>query len=291
MAEPAAALGSDGVPTPLLRDSALERIELELLLEGIYRQYGYDFREYALGSLRRRLWRRAHAEGARTLSALQELVLHDPACMNRLLADLSINVTALFRDPTFFAAFREKAVPLLRTYPFIRVWTAGCASGEEAYSLAMLLLEEGLYERTRIYATDTNEAVLARARAGRFAADRLPEYGRNHARAGGTRPLTDYVRIDDGSAVFLPEVAEHIVFAEHDLVTDRSFNEFHVIFCRNVMIYFSRTLQDDVHRLFYDSLTRFGVLALGRRETLRFTPFEAAYETLDVSEKLYRKVA
>jgi chemotaxis protein methyltransferase CheR len=211
--------------------------------------------------------------------------------MNRLLADLSINVTALFRDPTFFAAFREKVVPLLRTYPFIRIWTAGCASGEEAYSLAILLLEEGLYERTRIYATDTNDTVLSRARAGRFAADRLPEYGRNHERAGGTRPLADYVRVDDGSALFVPKVSEHIVFAEHDLVTDRSFNEFHVIFCRNVMIYFSRPLQDEVHRLFYDSLARFGVLALGRRETLRFTPFEDSYETLDVGEKLYRKVA
>jgi chemotaxis protein methyltransferase CheR len=218
-------------------------------------------------------------------------VLHDPACMNRLLADLSINVTALFRDPTFFAAFREKAVPLLRTYPFIRIWAAGCASGEEAYSLAILLLEEGLYDRTRIYATDTNETVLARARAGQFRADRLPEYERNHERAGGSRPLADYVHVDAGSASFLPEVSEHIVFAEHDLVTDRSFNEFHVIFCRNVMIYFSRALQDDVHRLFYDSLARFGVLALGRRESLRFTPFEGSYETLDVSEKLYRKVA
>ena len=133
--------------------------------------------------------------------------------------------------------------------------------------------------------------MLTRARAGRFAADRLAEYGRNHERAGGTRSLADYVRVDDGAAVFVPEVSEHIVFAEHDLVTDRSFNEFHVIFCRNVMIYFSRALQDDVHRLFYDSLARFGVLALGRRETLRFTPFEDAYETLDVSEKLYRKVA
>src|SRR5262249_22497094 len=163
----------------------------------------------------------------------------------------------------------------------------GCASGEEAYSLAILLLEEGLYERTRIYATDTNDTVLTRARAGRFPADRLPEYGRNHERAGGTPPLTDYVRVGEGSAIFLPEVSHDIVSAEHDLATDRSFNEFHVIFCRNVMIYFGRALQDEVHRLFYDSLARFGVLALGRRETLRFTPFEDAYETLDVSEKLY----
>src|SRR3954451_17077004 len=176
MAEPAAALRAGDDPLPRLRDSALERIELELLLEGIYRQYGYDLRACALGSLRRRLWRRAHAEGVRTLSALQELVLHDPACMQRLLADLSINVTSLFRDPTFYAAFREKAVPLLRTYPFIRIWAAGCASGEEAYSLAILLQEEGLYDRSRIYATDTNDAVVRRAGDGRFPADRLVEY-------------------------------------------------------------------------------------------------------------------
>ena len=248
MAEPAPAVAARARRPRSCDDSALERIELELLLEGIYRQYGYDFREYALGSLRRRLWRRAHAEGARTLSALQDRVLHDPACMQRLLHDLSINVTVAVPRPDVLRA--RSASRRCRCFAPTRSsgsGTAGCASGEEAYSLAILLHEEGLYERTRIYATDINEAVLARARAGRFPADRLGEYGRNHERAGGSRPLADYVRVDEGSAVFVPELAEHIVFAEHDLVTDRSFNEFHVILCRNVMIYFSRALQDDVH--------------------------------------------
>ena len=181
-------------------------------------------------------------------------------------------------------------MPLLRTYPFIRIWTAGCASGEEAYSLAILLLEEGLYERTRIYATDTNERCWRGPAPAASPPIGWPSTGGTTARR--RHPVARRLRPGGrGAARSRPEVSEHIVFAEHDLVTDRSFNEFHVIFCRNVMIYFSRALQDDVHRLFYDSLARFGVLALGRRETLRFTPFEDAYETLDVSEKLYRKVA
>jgi chemotaxis protein methyltransferase CheR len=268
----------------------VEDIELALLLEGVYRRYGFDFREYAPASLRRRVWRRAHAEGLTTLSALQERLLHDPASMERLLLDLSINVTAMFRDPTFYVAFREKVVPQLRTYAFTRIWVAGCSTGEEVYSLAILLQEEGLYERTRIYATDINESVLDRARGGVFPLEKMREYTQNYIRAGGTRAFSEYYVAAYDGAQFQRSLVENVVFAQHNLVSDRSFNEFNVIVCRNVMIYFDRTLQNRVHGLFYESLVHLGVLGLGHKEAIRFIPYERRYEELDPIEKLYRKV-
>jgi chemotaxis protein methyltransferase CheR len=268
----------------------LERIEVQLLLEAIYQHYGFDFRGYALGSLKRRLWRRAYGEKVETLSALQDKVLHDPAVMERLLLDLSINVTAMFRDPTFFRAFREKVVPLLRTYPFLRIWAAGCSTGEETYSLAILLKEEGLYERTRIYATDINDRVLERARSGRFPLEKMREYTENYLRAGGTEEFSSYYKVDGEMASFSGDLSDQIVFAQHNLVSDAPFNEFNVIVCRNVMIYFGKTLQDRVHELFYDSLETLGILALGHKESIRFTRHEERYEAVDQQEKLYRKM-
>jgi chemotaxis protein methyltransferase CheR len=269
----------------------VDEIELALLLEGVYRRYGFDFREYAPASLRRRVWRRVHAEGLTTISALQDQLLHDPACMERLLLDLSINVTAMFRDPSFYVRFREKVVPLLRTYPFTRIWVAGCSTGEEVYSLAILLLEEGLYDRTRIYATDINESVLDRARAGVFPLDKMREYTQNYIKAGGQRAFSEYYLAKYDGAQFQRSLVDNVVFAQHNLVSDRSFNEFHVIVCRNVMIYFDRALQDKVHGLFYESLVTFGVLALGAKESIRFSPFEMGYEELDANERLYKKVS
>jgi chemotaxis protein methyltransferase CheR len=267
----------------------LEEIELSLLLEGIYRQYGFDFREYAPASLRRRVWRRVHAEGLTTISALQNKLLHDPASMERLLLDLSINVTAMFRDPTFYVAFREKVVPMLRTYPFTRIWVAGCSTGEEVYSLAILLEEEGVYERTRIYATDINESVLDLARSGVFPLDKMREYTQNYIKAGGRRAFSEYYLAKYDGAQFQRSLIENVVFAQHNLVSDRSFNEFNVIICRNVMIYFDRTLQDRVHQLFFESLATFGILGLGHKESIRFSAHEEDYEELDPAEKLYRK--
>jgi chemotaxis protein methyltransferase CheR len=269
----------------------LEDIELSLLLEGIFRQYGFDFREYAPASLRRRVWRRAHAEGLSTISALQDRLLHDPACMERLLLDLSINVTAMFRNPGFYTAFRRKVVPMLRTYPFTRIWIAGCSTGEEVYSLAILLQEEDLYDRTRLYATDINEAVLERARGGVFPLDKMREYTQNYINAGGSRAFSEYYLAKYDGAQFQRTLVDNVVFAQHNLVSDRSFNEFNVIVCRNVMIYFDRSLQERVHRLFYDSLVTFGVLGLGHRESIRQSPYEDRYEELEPTEKLYRKVA
>ena len=170
----------------------LERLEIQLLLEAVFRRYGFDFREYAPASLKRRLWRRIHAEGLTTVSALQDRILHEPAAMERLLLDLSINVTAMFRDPTFYAAFREQIVPLLRTYPFTRIWNAGCSTGEEVYSIAMVLEEEGVYDTTRIYATDINEAVIETAKLGVFPLEKMQEYTQNYIRAGGTRSFSEY---------------------------------------------------------------------------------------------------
>jgi chemotaxis protein methyltransferase CheR len=269
----------------------LEVLEVDLLLEAIYRRYGFDFREYAPASLKRRVWRRMNAEGLSTVTQLQDRLLHDTACMERLLLDLSINVTAMFRDPSFYVAFREHVVPNLRTYPFTRIWCAGCSTGEEVYSLAILLQEEGLYDRTRIYATDINEQVLETARAGVFPLDKMKQYTQNYIKAGGTREFSEYYVAAYDSARFSRSLTENIVFAQHNLVSDRAFNEFNVILCRNVMIYFAKALQDRVHKLFYESLDMFGVLALGRKESVMFTSFADSYGVVDAAERIYRKTA
>jgi chemotaxis protein methyltransferase CheR len=272
------------------QDAELERLELDLLLEAIQRRYGFDFRGYAPASLKRRIWQRIRAEQLESVSGLQERVLHDPEAMERLLRDLSITVTSMFRDPSFYQTFREQVVPLLRTYPFARIWNPGCSTGEETYSLAILLAEAGLSERIRIYATDINEAVVARARAGVFPLEKMQEYTQNYIRAGGTRAFSEYYLAAYDGAQFDRSLAASIVFAQHNLVSDGSFNEFHAIVCRNVLIYFDRALQDRVHQLFHDSLAMFGVLVLGTKESIRFTRFADRYEELDAAEKIYRKV-
>lgn len=270
------------------QDQTLEQLEIELLLEAVYRRYGFDFREYAQASLKRRLWRRMTAEGLETITQLHDLLLHDSECMERLLLDLSINVTSMFRDPSFYVSFRENVVPALRTYPFTRIWCVGCSTGEEVYSLAILLREEGLYDRARIYATDINESVLATARAGVFPLDRMQQYTQNYIRSGGTGEFSEYYVAAYDRARFTRELTENVVWAQHNLAMDRAFNEFNVIICRNVLIYFDKPLQDRVHRLFTESLERFGVLALGRKESIIFTPFADRYEEIDADERIYR---
>ena len=267
----------------------LEEIELSLLLEGVFRQYGFDFREYAPASLRRRVWRRVFAEGLQTVSALQDKLLHDPACMERLLLDLSINVTAMFRDSSFYIAFREKVVPFLRTYPFTRIWVAGCSTGEEVVSIAISLKEQGLLDRALIYATDMDSEVLAKARTNSFPLDRIQGYTRNYIEAGGSESFSAYYTVHADRAVFDSKLMRDVVYAQHNLATDRSFNEFHLVICRNVLIYFGRELQDRVLQLFDESLSRRGVLALGRKETIRSTAVEDRYEPLVETEKIYRR--
>ena len=278
------------VPREPAGKNELEKIEVELLLEGIFRHYGFDFRAYAYSSLRRRLWKRIDAEGLGSVSALQNAVLHDPPVMERLLRDLSVNVTAMFRDPTFYVAFRNQVIPLLRTYPFIRIWHAGCSTGEEVFSMAILLTEEGLYDRCRIYATDINDIVLRQAKQRIFPLERMQEYTDNYIKAGGKRSFSEYYTAMYEGALFSPALLKNVVFSQHNLVTDGSFAEFNVVLCRNVLIYFDKSLQGKVHKLFYDSLSNFGLLCLGSKESLKFTRFEHCYEDISLREKIYRKV-
>ncbi len=271
-------------------DADLERVEISVLLEAIFQHYGFDFRTYAYASIRRRLWKRIHEAGLKNVSSLQERVLHDPAMMELLLLDLSINVTAMFRDPGFYRTFRQTIVPMLRTYPFIRIWHAGCSTGEEVYSMAILLQEEGLYDRARIYATDINEVVLKKAKEGIFSLERMQEYTDNYIKAGGTRSFSEYYTAKYGAALFNPSLTKNVVFSQHNLVTDRSFSEFNAIICRNVLIYFDKSLQSRVIGLFNDSMAMFGILALGSKESLRFSDYESSYEQVAPPEKIYRKV-
>lgn len=284
------AIASAGADAPQEPTADLELIEIDLLLEAIYRHYGYDFREYAYASLKRRIHNMMREEKLPSISALQGLILHDRTAMGRFLFQLSVNVTSIFRDPQFFLTFRRQAVPMLRTYPFVRIWHAGCSTGAEVYSMAILLEEEGLYERCRIYATDIDEAVLKEAREGIFPLDGAQQYEANYRASGGQKSLSDYYTSAYGSAIFRSSLKRNVVFSQHNLAMDGSFNEFHVILCRNVLIYFARPLQERVHNLLYDSLSPFGVLGLGNKETLRFTPHETCYEQLEPGAKLYKRV-
>ena len=267
----------------------LERLEMELLLLAIYRHHGFDFRAYAPASLHRRI--RKHMESAKvpTISRLIELILHEPTALHRLLHDLSVNVTAMFRDPSFFAEFRNSVVPVLRTYPTVRIWHAGCSTGEEVYAMAILLEEEGLYDRCRIYATDMDSTVLDHARQGIFPLSRMKEYTSNYFLAGGKRSLSDYFTAKYDGALFAPRLAKNVLFTQHNLAMDRSFSEFNVIVCRNVLIYFDRALKDQALGLFAESLATLGVLCLGRKESLRFTAFEHEFSTLSARERIYRR--
>jgi chemotaxis protein methyltransferase CheR len=269
----------------------VEEIEFELLLEGIFRQWGFDFRNYAPSSLRRRVMNFMRGEHIASISALQDRVLHDQDWLNRFLYSLSVNVSAIFRDPVFYRSLRKEVVPLLRTYPFVRIWLAGVSMGEEVYSLAILLQEEGLYDRCRIYATDINDAVLKKAKEGIYPLDLMQSYTSNYIKAGGNREFSNYYTAAYDRAIFKSSLRENVVFAQHNLAGDASFNEFHVILCRNVMIYFNSVLQANVHRLLYESLVMFGILGLGAKETLKFSPHELAYEEIDKTAKLYRRVA
>jgi chemotaxis protein methyltransferase CheR len=275
----------------LMQFAELEDVEIQLLLEGVHRYYGFDFRNYALSSIKRRIWNLIQMDKLSSISRLQEKILHDPAYMERFLLNLSVNVTGMFRDPNFYLSFRTQVVPLLRTYPSIRIWHAGCSTGEEVYSMAILLWEEGLYHRCRIYATDINETALHQARTGISPARQMQDYTPLYHEAGGKQQLSDYYTLSYGSAIVHPFLKENIVFATHNLVTDASFNEFNVIVCRNVLIYFNSELQTRVYKLFHDSLRRSGILGLGQQETLKFSPYQPCYEPVEPQVRLYRRIA
>ena len=272
------------------RAASLAEIEVDLLLEAVHRVRGFDFRDYARASLRRRIANQMKVESVTTVTGLLDRVVHDPEAMDRFLLGVSVNVSAMFRDPGFFLAIRQQVVPILRTYPFVRIWQAGCSMGEEVYSLAILLEEEGLLDRCRIYATDISESILAKAREGIFPLDLMKKYTQNYQQAGGQRAFSEYYTAAYDHAIFRPSLRSQVVFAQHNLVTDGAFNEFNFVLCRNVMIYFNRRLQDRVHGLLYESLAKFGLLGLGAKETLALSPVADMYEELNGPQRLFRRL-
>jgi chemotaxis protein methyltransferase CheR len=269
---------------------SVEEIELQLLLEAIYRHYGFDFRNYALSSLRRRVRDVLRLQHVESISVLQDRILRDRTWLDRFVHALSVNVSSMFRDPDFYRTFRKEVVPFLKTHPFIRFWLAGVSMGEEVYSLAILLQEEGIYDRCRIYATDINDSVLKTAKEGIYPIESMEMYTNNYIKAGGMRTFSDYYTAAYDRALLKASLRNNVVFAQHNLASDSSFNEFHVILCRNVMIYFNKDLQAHVHDLLHQSLVIFGILGLGARETIRFSPHEHDYEEVDGASKLYRRI-
>ncbi len=264
-------------------------LEVRLLLEAIFDRYHYDFRSYALASLKRRLAQACDQLNVATLSGLQEKVLHEPESFSTLLQFLTVQVSDMFRDPEFFAALRTKVLPVLATYPSIKIWVAGCSAGEEAYSLAVLLQEEGLLERSLIYATDINAQALRLATAGVYEIERLRGFIENHRRSGGKSSLSDYYHASGKSAIMDAALRRKITFSDHSLATDNVFSEMHLVTCRNVLIYFDSTLQNRALKLFDDSLVSSGFLGLGSKESLRFTESAAHFEEVSARERIYRK--
>lgn len=273
------------IPAP----QKIEDIEIRLLLEALFQKYHYDFRNYAMASIKRRLKQAREQLGFENFSAMQESLLHDPAMLSRLLGYLTVQVSEMFRDPTYFRAVREKVIPHLRTYPSLKVWIAGCSSGEELYSFTILFREEGLEERTLFYATDISQDALRAAEAGVFGLDRIQLFTENHRKSGGRSSLSDYYQAAYGKASFDKSLRRNVVFSDHSLVTDAVFAEMHLISCRNVLIYFDRNLQDRALGLFKDSLARKGFLGLGSKESLRFSEQATFFADFVREEKIYQR--
>ncbi len=266
-------------------------IELRMLVEAVYLKYNYDFRDYTGASQKRRVVAAMREMGCDTVSALQAKVMHEPNGFAQLLQYLTIPVTEMFRDPEYFLAVREQVVPFLRTYPSLKIWVAGCSTGEEVYSLAILLKEEGLLERSIIYATDINPESLEAARRGVFPLERMRLYTENYQKAGGKQAFSDYYVAAYGGVLFDRSLVENVTFADHSLATDSVFSETHFVSCRNVLIYFNRRLQDRVFGLFHESLCHRGFLGLGSKESIDFSSYATRFEPLARRERLFRKVS
>ena len=273
------------------RKARTAEIEQRLLIDAIYHRSHYDFRGYAQASLKRRLQTALLQFDCKTLSQLQDRVLHDPAVFPAMLQYLTVQVSDMFRDPGYFQSLRREVVPLLRTYPSLKVWVAGCSAGEEVYSLAILLHEEGLLERTLIYATDINPHALRAAESGVFDLERVAAFTENHARSGGRSSLSDYYTARYGRVVFDKSLREHVVFSDHSLATDSVFAEVHLVSCRNVLIYFERELQNRALGLFREALCHRGFLGLGSKESLRFSAHAEAFDEFVPEDRIYRKKA
>lgn len=274
---------------PEVNHDQTEDIEIDLLLEAIFKRYGYDFRDYNRAHVKRRLLHRLASLNLSSISQLQHKILHEDLFFDVVLHDLSINVTEMFRDPSFYQKLRSEVIPLLRTYPYLKLWHAGCSTGEEVYSTAILLLEEGLLDRTQIYATDFNPHVIETARKGIYPVSRIKEYTYNYQVSGGKESFSNYYTARYDSVLFDSRLKNSIMFAEHNLVTDNVFAEVNLIICRNVLIYFNKQLQNRVVKLFNDSLVKGGYLGLGSKENLMFTEVFDKFDTIDSKEKIYQK--
>ena len=267
-----------------------ERIEIQLLLEGLFLKYGHDFRDYAGAHLKRRLEYRKLAEGLDNYAEMLHKILYDQDFLQRLLLDLSINITEMFRDPWVYAKIRKAVIPHLKTYPFIRSWHAGCSTGQEVYSMCILFHEEEVSgKRIQIYATDFNDLVLDKARQAIYPVEVVKEYTANYQKAGGLSSFAEYYAADYESVKINPPLRDRVLFSAHNLATDGVFAEMNIIFCRNVLIYFNKDLQNKVMKLFYDSLCPGGFLCLGPKESLRFTDYADKFDVVGEKERIYRK--
>lgn len=272
-----------------MQNEDTSELEISLLLEAVYQKYGYDFRQYSKAHIKRRVMNKMTLSGLKEVSKIQSKVLNDELFASEFLQDLSITVTEMFRDQNFYRSLRENVLPVLKTYPFIRIWHAGCATGEEAYSMAILLQEEGLYDRTTIYATDFNQHALNRGKEGIFTNTMMKEYTTNYQLSGGKESFSDYYTSDYDNVIMNQSLKKNIVWANHNLVTDSVFAEVHLILCRNVLIYFDRNLQNSVHRLFYDSLIKGGILCLGAKESIRYSDVFEKYTEVDSKNRIFKK--
>lgn len=267
----------------------LDDMEVKSMFEQIYNEHGFDFRQYAMPTLKRQIQNTLRTKELSSVADLHDRVCRDPEFLREFVSKLTMPVTSMFRDPNFFLTFRKQVIPLLRTYPFIRIWHAGCCTGQEVYSMAILLMEEGLYSRCRLYGTDINPQLLHIAKQGIYPANLMKDYTQAYLQAGGMRSFSEYYTAAYDHAILRPSLRENIVFAQHNLVNDHIFNEFNVVLCRNVLIYFNRLLRERVLQLFYESLCPFGILGLGRHETLVLSPYEKQYDVLSKTDKLYRR--
>jgi len=270
-------------------DLEVQDMEVDLVLEAILKKTDFDYRDYSRSHIKRRLSHRLGVLGYKHFSDLIPDILHKPKVLSDLMRDLSINVTEMFRDPEFFKVFSKRVFPYLETYPFLRCWHAGCSSGQEVYSMAILLEEYGLLQRTQIYATDFNHSILNIAKEGIYPVENIKKYTVNYQKAGGNQSFCDYYTAQYDSAVIKPNLKKNILFSFHNLVTDGVFGEMHVIFCRNVLIYFNKELQDKVLRLFYASLVPGGFLCLGSKESIRYSSVEGLFEPVCDGNRIYRK--
>jgi chemotaxis protein methyltransferase CheR len=282
------ARGPDAAPT--MASTATTDLELQLLLEAVHRVSGYDFREYAPALIKRRVADRLRSEDVTTVSGLQERLLHQPGAMERFVDAITHSPSAPFADPEFFADLRANVLPRLRTFPFVRVWIVGCGAGDDAYALAILFKEAAVAHRVRIYATDAVEPAVDRARTGKVAARDMDDFQARYAAAGGTRYFEDYIEKAGGESAYRASLHENIVFAQHNIAVDGSFNEFHLVVMRHVLSHFNRTLASRAHKVAYERLIRLGILGLGERESLRYSPHQRAFQPLADTDRFHRRV-